>query len=144
MTESELREKLKDSMRARDKVRTRVLRAVISGVKNAVIEKRGADLDDGEMLAILKREVKQTREQVDFARQAGRDEAVAEHTAEVAVLEELLPRQLDEAGLRSAIEAIVSETGATSIGPVMKELGARHAGCYDGKTASSLIREILA
>jgi uncharacterized protein YqeY len=142
MSEVELRDALKTSMKARDSVRTTVLRNVLSGVKNKVIETR-AELSEADITAIIKREAKQVRETLDFAVKAGRDESAAEHEKVLSVLEELLPQQMDEDALRQAIAAIISETGASALGGVMKELGQRHAGTYDGKTASRLAGEAL-
>ena len=144
MTEKDLRDALGTAMRARDAMRMRALRAVLSLVKNRQIEQRGTELTERDIAALIQREVKQTRETLDFARQAGRTEQIAEHEALLADLEGLLPTALGEEQLRDTIRQIVEETGATSLGPVMKTLGERYAGQYDGKMASTLAREILA
>jgi len=68
---------------------------------------------------------------------------VAELQEELVVLEEHLPKQLDEAELRAAIGTIVADVGATSIGPIMKELASRYPGRYDGKLASRIAQEGL-
>lgn len=142
MTERELREALTVAMRSKDTVRVRALRAVLAAVKNKAIELRGEptarDVD-----ALIQREAKQCRETLDFARKAGRAEQVAEHEELLAALEALLPKALTEEELRAAIRAIVAETGATSLGPIMKALGERHSGAYDGKAASALAKEVL-
>lgn len=142
MTEPELRAALKQSMRDRDSLRSRVLRNVLAAIKNKAIETR-SEPGDAEIMAILKREAKQCGETLDFARKAGREDTVAEHEQVLAVLAELLPSQMDEAELRAAIAAIVEETGASAMGAVMKELGQRHAGSYDGKMASRLAAEAV-
>ncbi len=142
MTEEDLRLAVKEAMRARDTARTRVLRNVLAAVKNQQIEKRSA-LTAAEGVAVIQREAKQCRETLGFARDAGRAESVAEQEEVLAILESLLPRQMDEAVLQAAIAGIIAG-GAGNIGEVMKELTARHAGTYDGKTASRLVREALA
>ena len=144
LDENRLRDDLKTAMRARDSLRTRVLRGVLAALKNKAIETRGEALGEKELIAIVKREAKQCAETLEFARKAGRDDTVAEHEAVLKVLEAYLPRQLDEDSLRAAVEAIVAETGATEMGSVMKELSARHGGAYDGKRASVIVREVLA
>ncbi|HEY2775448.1 MAG TPA: GatB/YqeY domain-containing protein [Candidatus Binatia bacterium] len=143
MNEKDLREGLTAAMRAKDAMRVRALRAVLALVKNRMIEVRG-ELSERDVTALIQREVKQCRETLDFARKADRADQVAEHEELLAVLEGLLPNAMSEDELRGAIRAIVTETGATSLGPVMKLLGERHAGRYDGKTASTLARDILA
>jgi len=142
MTEKDLREALAVAMRARDAMRMRALRAILAVIKNRMIETR-AELSERDIAAVIQREVKQCRETLDFAREAGRTEHVREHEELLAVLQGLLPKALDEEELRQAIVAIVAETGATSLGPIMKLLGERHGGCYDGKAASALAREVL-
>jgi len=142
MTEQELREALTVSMRAKDAPRMRALRAVLAQVKNRMIETRG-EVSERDIAAVIQREVKQCKETLDFARKAERADQVAEHEELLGILESLLPAAMSEAELRTAIETIVRETGATSLGPVMKTLGERHAGRYDGKLASTLAREII-
>lgn len=143
MTENELRDALNVAMRAKDAPRMRALRGVLALVKNRQIEARG-EIPEREITALIQREVKQCRETLDFARQAGRTGQVAEHEEQLAILESLLPNAMTNEELATAIRAIVAETGATSLGPVMKALGERFAGRYDGKAASALARDILA
>jgi len=143
MTEKDLREALTTAMRAKDAVRLRALRAVLALVKNRQIEVKG-ELSERDITTLIQREVKQCRETLDFARQAGRAEQVAEHEELLGVLEALLPSAMSRDELEAAIRAIVAETGATSLGPVMKALGERFAGRYDGKDASALARDLLA
>lgn len=143
MTEKDLRDALNVAMRARDAARMRALRAVLALVKNRQIEAKG-EIPEREITALIQREVKQCRETLDFARQAARAEQVAEHEEQLAILEGLLPDAMADEELAAAIRTIVAETGATSLGPVMKALGERFAGRYDGKTASALARDILA
>jgi hypothetical protein len=139
--EQKLREDMKGALRAKDAQRTLVLRAVLAAAKNRAIELRVDEIPEAELVAVLKREAKQRAESLDFARKAGRDELVREHEAAVAIVESYLPKQLSEAELRAEIQAIMRETGAADIGSIMKELGRRHAGRYDGKLASRLVGE---
>jgi uncharacterized protein YqeY len=143
MTEKDLRDALTTAMRAKDAMRMRALRAVLALVKNKSIEVRG-EISERDITALIQREVKQCKETLDFARQADRTEQVAEHEELLAVLEGLLPQGLSDAELEAEIRAIAAETGATQLGPIMKALGERHAGRYDGKTASAMARNILA
>src|SRR5689334_1826026 len=108
MTEKELRDQLTVAMRAKDASRLRALRAVLAVVKNRAIETR-AELSEKDIAAVIQREVKQCKETLDFARQAGRTEQIAEHEELLAILEGLLPQGLTEDELRTAIAAILSE-----------------------------------
>jgi uncharacterized protein YqeY len=143
MTEKDLRDQLTTAMRAKDAVRMRALRAVLSLVKNKMIETR-ADLSERDIASLIQREVKQCKETLEFARQADRGEQVTEHEELLGILEGLLPQGLSEDQLREAIRAIVAETGATNLGPIMKSLGEKYAGRYDGKAASELAKQVLA
>ena len=143
MTEKDLRDALTTAMRAKDAPRLRALRAVLALVKNKSIEMK-SQLDERDITALIQREVKQTKETLDFARKAGRDDQVAEHEELLGIFEGFLPAGLSDDELQAAIREIVAETGATSIGPDMKALGDRYAGRYDGKTASALAKDILA
>jgi uncharacterized protein YqeY len=142
LNEAGLRADLKNAMLAKDVKRTRVLRGVLAAAKNIAIEKKVQSLGEQDLLTVLKREVKQRHESVDFARQAGRSGTVMELQEEIAMLEDYLPKQLGEAELRTAIETIVADTGAASIGPIMKELSSRYPGRYDGKLASRIAQEV--
>jgi hypothetical protein len=143
MTEKELRDALTTAMRAKDAPRLKALRGVLTLVKNKAIELR-AEPTEKDIASLIQRELKQCRESLEFARQAGRADQIAEHEEQQAILEGLLPAAMGDEELREAIRGIVAETGATSLGPVMKALGERFAGRYDGRAASTLAREILA
>ena len=143
MTEKDLRDQLTVAMRAKDAGRLRALRAVLAQVKNRMIEIRG-ELSERDVAALVQREVKQCKETLDFARQAGRSEQVTEHEELLAILEGLLPKALTGDELRAAIRSIIDETGASQLGPIMKALGETYAGRYDGKAASELARTMLA
>lgn len=143
VTEASLREELKTAMRARDQMRMRVVRNLLAAIKYRNIE-TGADLiSESDLLAIVKRETKQCRETLDAAREAGRTEIVVEHEEVLEMLADYLPKQLSEAQLETAIREIVVETHADSIGPIMKALGAKYAGSYDGKLASQVAAKVL-
>ena len=139
--EQKLRDDMKSALRTKDAFRTQVLRAVLAAAKNRAIELRVDAIPESELVAVLKREAKQRAESLDFARKAGRDELIREHETAIAIVESYLPKQLSEAELRAEIEVITRETGAADIGSIMKELGRRHAGRYDGKLASRLAGE---
>jgi uncharacterized protein YqeY len=144
LSETSLRDDMKTAMRAKDQLKLRVVRGLLAAIKNKSIETGAKELAEKDLIAIVSREAKQCKETLDAARDAGRAEMVTEHEALLAILETYLPRQLSEAELETAIKAIVAETGATSIGPVMKLLGERHGGGYDGKTASKVVGRLLA
>ena len=140
--EARLQRDLQDAMRARDRLRIDVLRGVITAVKNTKVDKQVAELPEAEIVAVLRKELNKRAEIADFARKAGRDETVAQADAEKAILEAYLPAQMDAAALEAAIRAIAAELGGNQIGPIMAELRKRHAGQFDGKLASELIKKL--
>lgn len=110
------------AMKARDALRTSVLRMAKAALKNREIEKR-APLDDAEALRVLQGLVKQREESSDQFRKAGRAELADKEQAEIAVLEGYLPEPASDAELAAAVERAVAETGAASpkdLGRVMK------------------------
>ena len=140
--EARLQKDLQDAMRARDRVRLDVLRGVITALKNAKVDKQVPTLPEADIVALLRKELNKRAEIADFARKAGREETVAQAAAEQAILEAYLPAQMDAAALEAAIRAIAAELGSTAIGPIMAELRARHAGQFDGKLASQLVKQL--
>ncbi|MBX3027574.1 GatB/YqeY domain-containing protein [bacterium] len=140
--EARLQRDLQDAMRARDRLRIDVLRGVIAAVKNAKVDKQVPELPEAEIVAVLRKELNKRSEIAEFARQAGRDETVAQAEAERAILDAYLPAQMDAAALEAAIRAIAGELGGVQIGPIMAELRKRHAGQFDGKLASELVKKL--
>ena len=99
------------------------------------------------MIDTLQKMVKQRRESIQMYEQGNREELAAIERGELAVIEEFLPRQMDEAETRAAIEGIKAELGASGIkdmGRVMAELKARHSTVLDMGKASGWVKESLA
>ncbi len=95
---------------------------------------------------VLQKMIKQRRESIDMYEQGGREELAEAEAAEVAVIEGFLPRQMDDAELGAAIDAIVAETGAASVkdmGRVMALVKERHAGQLDMAKASQAVKARL-
>jgi len=132
---------LKDAMRARDPVRLSTLRLINAAIKDRDIAARGAEgeagtagIGDAEVLEILARMVKQRQDSARAYEEGGRLELAEQERAEIAVIEDYLPRKLGTAEVAAAISAAIDETGATGLrdmGRVMAALKARHAGQMD-------------
>lgn len=137
------------AMKAGQKDRTAALRQISAKIKDRDIEERtsGKDIPDDELVvSVLQKMAKQRRESIEMYVSGGREELAAVERAELAVIEEFLPRMMDEAETRAAIAAIKAETGASTIkdmGAVMAELKARHGATLDGKLASGLVKAAL-
>ncbi|MBA3240116.1 MAG: GatB/YqeY domain-containing protein [Acidobacteria bacterium] len=134
------------AMKARDTARTSTLRMVKAAVMNREIEKRG-ELNEEELTKALQSLVKQRRDSVEQYEKAGREELAEKERAEIAVIEEYLPRAATPEEIERAIAEAVAEVGATSIkqmGAVMKAAQARLAGkSADGRMVSEMVKKKL-
>ncbi|HSH70663.1 MAG TPA: GatB/YqeY domain-containing protein [Deferrisomatales bacterium] len=134
------------AMKSREAVRLGTLRMVRAALKNREIDKR-APLEETDVLQVLGTQAKQRRESIEQYRAGGREELAAKEEAELAVLQEFLPRELDEHELRAAVVAAVTEVGAggpRDMGRVMGVLMPRLQGRADGGAVNRLVREVLA
>jgi uncharacterized protein YqeY len=134
------------AMKERDAARTSTLRMVKAAVMNREIEKGGA-LSEEELTKALQSLVKQRRDSVEQYEKAGREELAAKERAEIAVIEEYLPRAATREEIEEAVAAAIAETGASSMkemGAVMKAAQARLAGkSADGRTVSEIVKSKL-
>jgi len=133
---------LKQAMKARDDLRKRTLRMVVTSLKLAEVD-RQAELDDPAILGLIQKEVKSRQESVAEAKQAGRDDLVESTQAEIDFLQEYLPQALTESELNALVEEAVDEVGAegpADMGKVMKVIMPRIQGRADGKVVSELVR----
>ncbi|GAB6083068.1 GatB/YqeY domain-containing protein [Desulfuromonas carbonis] len=141
-----LTEAMKVAMRAKDSLRLNTIRMMRTAIKNREIDTR-SELSETEAISILSTLVKQRRESAAAYRNGGRDDLAAKEEQELAIVQEFLPSQLDEAGIRELIEKAVLETGATSpkdMGKVMKVVSAQTTGRADGRLVSELVKARLA
>ncbi|WBU52453.1 GatB/YqeY domain-containing protein [Paracoccus sp. SCSIO 75233] len=141
----------KDAMRAKDQLRLSTLRLISAAVKDREIAARtgegeGKGLSDAELIAILAKMVKQRQESARSYEEGGRLELAEKENAEIAVIEEFMPRQMSEDETRAAIDAVLAELGADSVrdmGRVMGELKTRYAGQMDFGSVGQKVKERL-
>ena len=140
---------MKEAMKAGDKGRLGAIRLIQAALKDKDIEARGAGkepLSDEEILALLQKMVKQRQESIAMYEQGGRQELAQQEKNEVEVISSYLPKQMDEAETKAAIEAAIAETGAASMkdmGKVVAALRAKYAGRMDFAKASGLVKDML-
>jgi len=143
-----LRADLTASMKARDEVRTRTLRMVLTSVSNEEVAGNTArDLSDDEVLRILAREARRRREAAEAFEAAGRADQAAAERAEDQVLAEYLPVQLSDAELAAIVAEVIDQTGASgmaAMGQVMKAVTPRVAGRAEGGRVAAEVRRALA
>jgi len=137
-------EDLKEAMKARQTDRVAVLRMLKSAVKNAAIEKGGADtrLDDASAFAVVRKEVKKREDSIESFKKGNRPDLAGREESELAVLKAYLPEPLSPAEIDALVAECVRETNATSkaqMGVVMKLATARAAGRAEGKALSAAV-----
>ena len=140
---------VKTAMKSGDKPRLATLRLITAAIKDREIGVGGqppTDVGEAELVQILQKMVKQRRGSITTYENAGRNDLADKEKAELAVIEEYLPKQIDEAGVRAAISALIAELGAAGpkdMGRVMGALKERFAGQMDFGKASGLVKELL-
>lgn len=145
MTKEKLQEELKQSMMARDELRTSVLRLLLSAINYYEIQKGGAGYSatEEDVLSVIQKEAKQRRDSIEEFKKAERQELIDKETAELNILQAFLPEQMSEEEVRSIVEQTISETGATSIqdmGKLMGTLNAKLKGKADMGLVSNIVR----
>ncbi|MTH64435.1 GatB/YqeY domain-containing protein [Paracoccus shanxieyensis] len=141
----------KDAMKAKDSARLSTLRLISAAIKDREIAARGeggdeAGLSDADLTAILSKMVKQRQESAKAYEEGGRLELAEREQAEITVIQGYLPRQLDAEETQAAIDAVVSDLGASTIrdmGRVMAELRERHAGQMDFGAVGPMVKDRL-
>ena len=139
---------MKEAMKAGDKTRVGALRLVIAALKDREIEARGSGkiVSRANELALLTKMVKSRQESLAIYQQAKRDDLAAQESAEIAIIGEFLPKQLDEAQVTTAAKAAIADTGAASLrdmGKVVNALKERYPGQMDFAKASAIVKALL-
>jgi len=139
---------MKEAMKSGDKVRVGALRLVMAALKEREIEARGAGkiVSRADELALLTKMVKSRQESLAIYQQAGRADLAQQESAEIAVISEFLPKQMDEAEITAAAKAAVAATGAASLkdmGKVVAALKESYPGQMDFAKASAIVKALL-
>ena len=138
-------EDMKGAMRAGEKERLGTIRLVLAAIKQREVDER-ITLDDGQVLAVLEKMIKQRKESITQFESGGRADLVAKEQAELAILQVYLPAQMSEAEIDALIAAAVASTGASSIkdmGKVMGIVKAQAQGKADMGAVSARIKQKL-
>ncbi len=142
---SELQESVKAALKAGDKERVVALRMVVCELQKEAKQAR-QELDQSAEMAVLRRELKKREESIEAFRAGGREDLVVHEEVAAGIIQELLPKQMEEAELSVLIDRVVGETGASSIkemGKVMAVVMAEGGVRVDGKLAARLVKERL-
>jgi|SRR5437588_2367080 len=135
---------LRDAMKSGDRQRLEALRLVYSSLQKA--EKDAPEFNDDRAMAVLRRERKQRVEAAEAYEAAGQADRAERERADIPVIDEFLPAAMSESELEQLVDAVIAETGATSMkdmGRVMGLVTERGQGRADGRVASALVRSRL-
>ena len=138
-------EDMKGAMRSGDKERLAAIRLALAAIKQREVDERIA-LDDGQVLAVLEKMIKQRKEAITQFQSGGRQDLVAKETAEITVLQAYLPEPMSEAEVDALIARAVAETGAPSVkdmGKVMAAVKSQAQGRADMGVVSARVRARL-
>ena len=150
MIRDDIKTALVTAMKSGDKDKVGTLRLAQAAIKNRDIELRTAATqpdDDAMVTEVLQKMIKQRRESAELYRQGGREDRAATEESEIAVIEGFLPAQLSDDEARAKIEAIITETGASSMkdmGRVMAAVKAQLGTSIEPARASALVKAALA
>lgn len=137
---------IKAAMIAKDSVKLNTLRFLHAAIKQKEIDSRPNPLTADDVMAVLKKLVKQRKESIDQFATAGRTDLVEQETAELKVMEVYMPAQMTREQIEQIVTDVIAETGAKTVkdmGTVMKAVQAKTAGSADGKTISEVIKSKL-
>lgn len=136
----------KEAMKSKEAAKVSALSFLRAQLKYAAIEKKTEKLADGDVVAVIKKQVKQRQDSITQFEKGGRSDLVEKEKVELAILKSYLPAEMPEAELRIIVEAAVKEAGATGIkdmGKVMKVILPQVAGKADNTMISNLVKEVL-
>jgi len=136
---------LKAAMRAKEELRLLVLRTLLSSINYAEIAKQ-KKLDDGGIIEVIGKEIKQRRESIEAFDKGNRPDLSAKEKAELAILQEYMPAQMTREEITAIIEKVIAEVGPKGLGDkgkVMQKLMPQVKGKADGNEVNSIVTDLL-
>ncbi len=146
MLEEQIGKDYVQAMKARDSIRSSTVSFLRAQLKNVRIEKKVEALEDADVLAVIKKQIKQRQDSIEQYAQGGRADLVEKESAELSILKSYLPQEMPEAELTAVIQEVIRASGAASMkdmGKVMKEVGAKVQGKADNRAVSELVKKAL-
>ena len=145
---------LKIAMKAKDTLTISTLRMITSSIKNMEISNRGSSnedslqdfLNDSEIIQLLSKMIKQRKESAEIYNKSNRNDLEKKEKDEIEIIEQYMPRQIDDEEVDELINQVINETGSSNIrdmGKVMSVLKEKYSGQMDFARASSIVKEKL-
>lgn len=139
---------MKAAMKAKEegKLALNTIRMARAHIRQAEIDNGHADFNDDQVLAVLRKEVKQRKETLSEIESSGREDLVEQTKEEIDVLEKYLPAEMTPEAVEAAVKEIVDamDPGQKNMGSVMKAVMAKLKGQADGKLINQIVRKLLA
>ena len=142
-------DKLNQALKAKDKNTYPTLRLIVSAIKDAEIAGRSKgqkDINESDIIALLKKMIKQRNESCEVYKKAGRTELLENENREIEVINKFLPNQLSEEETKKICEETIKSVNATSMkdmGKIMGVLKSKHADSLDFSKVSSILKGLL-
>ena len=146
MLEDKILADFKDAMKKRESLKIATLSFLRSQLKNIAIEKKEDKLDDSDIIAAIKKQVKQRLDSIEKFKSGGRQDLVEKEQNEVEILKSYLPKELSREEIEKVVDEVIVNIGANTMkdmGKVMKEVISQVAGRADNKIVSELIKSKL-
>lgn len=145
--EQNIMAEMKDAMKSKNEGVLRGLRAIKAEIIKAKTEPgAGGEIDEATEQKFLQKMMKQRKDSLEIFEKQGREDLAVKEREEMAVIEKFLPKQLTEAEIKEAVARLITEIGTTSAADLGKVMGAASkqlAGKADGKTISTIVKELL-
>lgn len=139
---------MKAAMKAKEegKLALNTIRMARAHIRQAEIDNGHADFNDDQVLAVLRKEVKQRKETLSEIESSGREDLVEQTKAEIDVLEKYLPAEMTPEAVEATVKEIIDamDPGQKNMGSVMKAVMAKLKGQADGKLINQIVRKLLA
>ncbi|MFH1414247.1 MAG: GatB/YqeY domain-containing protein [Candidatus Omnitrophota bacterium] len=146
MLEEKIMNDYKESMKARDSLKSSTLSFLRAELMNAAVAKKTKSLDDKEVISVIKKQIKQRQDSIEQFEKGNRVDMANKEKKESEILKAYLPPEMSAEEVKKIVEEAVSEVGAQGpqdMGKVMKEVMAKVAGQADGKLVSDLVKQRL-
>lgn len=146
---NDIKNQIKEAMKAKDEVRLMVIRGLVAAFTNELVAKQrkpNGELTDEEALAVIKRSVKQHKDSIEQFKKGNRDDLVENEEAELKILETYMPEQMSEEEVSRVVETKIKELGISDkkeAGKVMAAVMKEMKGKADGTTVKAAVDKIL-
>ena len=145
--ETQIMAEMKEAMKAKNEALLRSLRAIKAEIIKAKTEPgAGGEIDEATEQKFLQKMMKQRRDSLEIFENQGREDLASKEKEEMEVIERFLPKQMTGEEIKEAVSKIIADTGASSAADMGKVMGAASkqlAGKADGKTISTIVKELL-